>query len=83
MSFLLSEGMEFTLTEHFCLDPLEKYFGNQTKIDGGPENADIFRFRYNDNTTCIQRNVSHSPGNTHGQDDRKHSWENITNDAVP
>ena len=37
MSFLLSEGMEFTLTEHFCLDPLEKYFGNQTKIEGGPE----------------------------------------------
>ena len=82
MSFLLSEGMEFTLTERFCQDPLEEYFGNQNKIGGRSENPDIFQFGYNDNTTRIQRNVSHSSGNTHGRYDRTHSWENITNDTV-
>ena len=26
--FLLQEGMEFVLTERFCQDPVEEYFGN-------------------------------------------------------
>ena len=55
VSFLLSEGMEFTLTERFCQDTLEEYFGNQSKIVGRSENPDIFQFGYNDNTTHIQR----------------------------
>ena len=29
VKFLLSEGMEFVLTERFCQDPIEEYFGNQ------------------------------------------------------
>ena len=83
VSFLLSEGMEFILTERFCQDPLEEYFSNQRKIGGRSENPDIFQFGYNDNTMRIQRNVSHSSGNIHGRYDRKRSWKNITNDAAP
>ena len=30
--FLLSEGMEYVLTERFCQDPVEEYFGNQRKL---------------------------------------------------
>ena len=81
MSFLFSEGMGFILTEIFCQDPVEEHFGNKYKIGDRSENPEIFQFGYNDNT--IQRNVSRSSGNTHGRYDRKRSWENITNDAVP
>ena len=30
--FLLQEGMEFVLTERFCQDSLEEYFGHQRKL---------------------------------------------------
>ena len=50
VSFLLSERMEFILTERFCQDPLEEYFSNQRKIGGRSENPDIFQFGYNDST---------------------------------
>lgn len=33
--FLLQEGMEYVLTERFCQDPVEEYFGNQRKLGGG------------------------------------------------
>ena len=29
IKFLLSEGLDFVLTERFCQDPVEEYFGNQ------------------------------------------------------
>ena len=70
---LLTEGMEFILTESFCQDPLEEYFGNQSKIVGRSENPDIFQFGYNDNTIRIQRNAQHSSGNIHGRYDGKPS----------
>ena len=49
--------MEFILTERFCQDPLEEYFGNQRKIGGRSEKPDIFQIEYNDNTIRIQGNV--------------------------
>ena len=33
--FLLQKGMEFVLTECFCQDPVEEYFGNERKLMGG------------------------------------------------
>ena len=30
--FLLEEGMEYVLTERFCQDPIEEYFGNERKL---------------------------------------------------
>ena len=75
--------MEFILSERFCQDPLEEYIDNQRKIGGRSENPDIFQFGYNDSTIRIQHNVSHSSGDIHGWYDRKRSWENMTNDAVP
>ena len=57
VSLLLTDGMEFILTESFCQDPLEEYFGSLRKIGGRSENPDIFIFGYNDNTIRIQRNV--------------------------
>ena len=83
VKFLLQEGMEYVLTEQFSQDALEEYFGNQRKIGRRSENPDVKEFGYNDNTIRIQRNVSHTSGNTRGQFGRKRPWDNVTNEKVP
>ena len=42
--FLLHEGMEFVLTERFCQDPVEEYFGNHRKLGRRSDNPDICTF---------------------------------------
>lgn len=39
--FLLGEGMEYVLTERFCQDTLEEYFGNQRKLGRRSDNPDV------------------------------------------
>lgn len=65
--FLLCEGMEFVLTERFCQDTLEEYFGSQRKLGRRNDNPDIRTFGYNSNTIRIQRTVSCQSGNTRGE----------------
>ena len=55
--FLLSEGVEFVITERFCLDEIEKYFGSQRQFSRRSDNPDLQMFGYNDNTIRIQKNV--------------------------
>ena len=64
--FLLQEGMEFVLTERFCHDSLEEYFGHQRKLGRRNDNPDIQAFGYNNNAIRIQRQVSCLSGNTRG-----------------
>lgn len=71
--FLLQEGMEFVLTERFCQDPLEEYFGSQRKLGQRNDNPDIKTFGYNNNTIRIQRAVSCQSGNTRGRKDKRRS----------
>lgn len=42
--FLLEEGMEFVLTERFCQDPVEEYFGKQRQLGRRSDNPDIHQF---------------------------------------
>jgi len=81
--FLLQEGMEYVLTERFCQDPVEEYFGNQRKLGRRSDNPDICQFGYNSNTIRIQRSVSCQSGNTRGRKDRKRAWEQVTDDKLP
>lgn len=82
--FLLDEGMEYVLTERYCQDSVEEYFGNQRKKLGRRnDNPDIRTFRYNNNTTIVQRAVSCQFGNTRGRRDRNKAWVNISDDPVP
>ena len=81
--FLLDEGAEYILSERFCQDILEEYFGNQRKLRMRNENPDINQFGYNTNTLRNQRNVSCTSGNTRGRYNGKHSWEEISDDIVP
>ena len=67
--FLLHEGMEFVLTERFCQDPVEKYFGNQRKLGRRSDNPDI-------RTSC-------QSGNTKGRRDACHAWDQVTHTKLP
>ena len=77
--FLLEEGMEYVLTERFCQDPVEEYFGSQ--LGRRTDNPDIRAFGYNNNTIRIQKSVSCQSGNTRGRRDKCRSW--VTHDPVP
>lgn len=47
VKFLLDEGFEYVLTERFCQDVVEEYFGYQR----------LFEFGYNTNALSIQRKI--------------------------
>ena len=83
VTFLLNGGMEYVLTERFCQDPVEEYFGNQRKLGRRSDNPDFNQCLYNENTIRIQREVSVGSGNTRGKYDRKRVWENVTDEALP
>ena len=81
--FLLEEGMEFVLTERFCQDPVEEYFGKQRQLGRRSDNPDIHQFGYNSNTIRIERSISCQSGNTKGRKDTKKSWEQVTDAKLP
>lgn len=81
--FLLNEGMEYVLTERFCQDPLEEYFGNQRKLGRRSDNPDMRQFGYNNNTIRVQRAVTCQSGNTRGRKDKNKAWVNVSDDPVP
>lgn len=81
--FLLQEGMEYVLTEGFCQDIVEEYFGCQRKLGRRNDNPDIRTFGYNDNAIRIQRAISCQSGNTRGRKDKRKSWTEVTDDALP
>ena len=81
--FLLQEGMDFVLTELFCQDPEEEYFGKQHKLGGRNDNPDVHAFGYNSNTIRIQRTVSCQSCSTRGRKDKQRAWENITDAKLP
>lgn len=83
VKFLLAERMPYVLTERFCQDSVENYFGVQRSLYRRSDNPDLKQFGYNNNTIQIQRNVSHTSGNTRGRFDKKRAWESISNDKIP
>jgi hypothetical protein len=51
--FLLSEGFEFVLTERFCQDDVEEYFGYQRAQGRRNDNPTaVVEFGYNDLKRC-------------------------------
>ena len=51
---LLHEGFEYVLTERFCQDVLEEYFGCQRGLQRRADNPSIKEFGYNANAIAIQ-----------------------------
>ena len=56
--FLLQEGMDYVLTEHFCQDPVEEFFGKQRQLGRRSDNPDINQFGYNSNIIRTERSIS-------------------------
>ena len=53
--FLLQHQVKYVLTERFCQDPLENYFGRQRSIGAHKDNPTVKDFGYNDNTIRNQK----------------------------
>ena len=47
--FLLQHQVKYVLTERFCQDPLENYFGMQRSLGSRKDNPRMADFGYNDN----------------------------------
>ena len=81
--FLLKVGLKYVLTERFCQDTLEEYFGCQRSMGRRSENPDLNTFGYNNNSIRIQKSVSFQSGNAKGRKDRKCAWEKVSDDPMP
>eukprot|EP00795_Rhopilema_esculentum_P002185 gene2186-17776_t len=78
----ICQEVDFVLTERFCQDPVEEYFGNQRKLCRRNANPDIRQVGRNANTICTQRSISCESGNTRGRKDKSRSWWNVSDDPV-
>ena len=50
--------MEYVLSERFCQDLLEEYFGRQRERGRFNDNPTLQAFGYNDLTLAVQRNIA-------------------------
>ena len=66
VKYLLNNNIQFVLTERFCQDPLENYFGRQRSMGARKDNPSIRDFGYNDNTIRNQRVFRPIAGNCRG-----------------
>ena len=66
VKFLLNNQVEYVLTERFCQDPLENYFGRQRSMGARKDNPSLRDFGYNDNTIRNQRVFRPIAGNVGG-----------------
>ena len=57
--FSVSERLEYVLSEKFCQDLLEEYFGHHLSSRGGySDNQTVQSFGYNDLTIAAQRSTA-------------------------
>ena len=84
--FLLSEGFEYVLTERFCQDLIEEYFGYQRSKGRRADNPTVHDFGYNDLTISVQRSVAPVvKGNVAGRHDSqtKSKWMSVSDEPLP
>ena len=77
VKFLLSNGVDSVLTEHFQQDLLEECFGNQRQRGRRSDNPDASQFAFNDRALDVQRNiVPIKAGNTgKGSAEKRSLWK--------
>ena len=80
--FLLSKGFQYVLTERFCQDVVEEYFGRQRALGRRSDNPSLRNFGYNDNTLRIQRANTAVMGNTRGARKTKRAWYAVSNSPI-
>lgn len=57
--YLLSQGVEFVLSNRFCQDPLERHFGRHRGIGRRSDNPSMWSFGYAENKLRLQRELAH------------------------
>ena len=77
--FLLQNGIPYILSERFCQDDLENYFGRQRAIGRRRDNPSVRDVGYNDNTIKSQYSVHPIAGNVQG---RAGKWNDISNEPI-
>ena len=80
VKFLLQLHVKYVLTERFCQDPLENYFGQQRAIGARKDNPSVCDFGFNDNSIRNQKIFRPIAGNVCGQDI---GMVDFTNEALP
>jgi len=79
--FLLSlPGVKYVLTEKFCQDPLESFFGQQRAQGRRNDNPTVAEFKTNTNSIRVQSSIATDP--LHGNC-RKRPKEKIEIDETP
>ena len=66
VKYLLENGVKYVLSERFCQDDLENYFGRQRAIGRRKDNLSVRDAGYNDNTIKSQFSVRPIAGNVQG-----------------
>ena len=65
VKFLLENGVKYVLSERFCKDDLENYFGRQRAIGRRRDNPSLRDVGYNDNIIKSQFSIRPIAGNVH------------------
>ena len=78
--FLLQHGVPYVLSERFCQDDLENYFGRQRAIGRRRDNPSIRDVGYNDNTIKTQFTVTPIMGNVRADQNK---FNNIDDTPLP
>ena len=63
---MLQQGIPYILSERFCQDDLENYFGKQRAIGRRSDSLTVNDFGYNDNTVKNQFSIRPIGGNVQG-----------------
>eukprot|EP00112_Aurelia_sp_Birch-Aquarium-sp1_P016687 Seg3808.2 transcript_id=Seg3808.2/GoldUCD/mRNA.D3Y31 product="DNA transposase THAP9" pseudo=true protein_id=Seg3808.2/GoldUCD/D3Y31 len=66
--YLLSHGVPYVLTERFCQDPLENYFGRQRSMGRRKDNPSLRDFGFNDNSIRNQKMFHPIAGNCRAEE---------------
>ena len=74
-------GVSFVLSERFCQDPLESYFGKQRYRGGWNDNPSVKQYLDNAASLCVQSSAALEP--LRGNTAKRRSSANITMDNTP
>ena len=70
VQLLLQHEVSYDLTERFCQDPLENYFGHQRSFGARKDNPSLRDFGFNDNTIRKQKVFRPIAGNVRDDQDQ-------------
>ena len=74
VQFLLQHEVSYVLTERFCKDPLENYFGHQRSLGARKDNPSVRDFGINDNAIRNQKVFQPIASNVKDQDQSNIKW---------